>query len=245
MVPRAQACDEELGFLVATIGLSSLAPAADLPTQKAWEPSPTRPDCFSSQWTYLSSSASDCRLTYAGVTLYGTLDGGYGYETHGVPLNPSADKPNYGIHKNSNNTHWLWSPNALSTSVIGVKMEGDLGYGVVEAGFNPYSGMLINGPQSKADNNVNALANQSSNFNSSRAGQWDNSQGFVGLSNPACGTLTWAGVRYSMWSNLDVAAGLYYRTQNDYLPSTSGACTGTGVNTSSNKCAGSGAPFRS
>src|SRR5580704_1890955 len=86
---------KRLGFLVATIGLSSLAPAADLPTQKAWEPSPTRPDCFSSQWTYLSSSASDCRLTYPGVTLYGTLDGGYGYETHGVPLNPSADKPNY------------------------------------------------------------------------------------------------------------------------------------------------------
>ena len=59
----------------------------------------------------------------------------------------------------------------------------------MEAGFNPYSGMLINGPQSRADNNVNALADQTANYNSSRAGQWDNSQGFVGVSNPVYGTL--------------------------------------------------------
>src|SRR5271170_6488852 len=28
----------------------------------------------------------------------------------------------------------------------------------------------------------------------------------------------WTGVRYSVWSNLDLAAGVYYGTQNDYLP---------------------------
>jgi predicted porin len=419
--------------LLATVALAGLADAADLPPKSAAEGAP--PDCFSSLWTYLSSSASDCPLTYAGVTLYGTLDGGYGYETHGVPGNPSAGKVNYGIQKNSNNTHWLWSPNALSTSVIGLKMKEDLGYGwsligAVEAGFDPYSGMLINAPRSRADNNVNALANQTANFNSSPAGQWDNAQGFIGLSNPVYGSLTfgrtnslaldaltaydpvasaafsplgftssfagfgnsptvrpntaftyrlsvgnfrvaaqaqvggyaignasngqyqgqigadfgdlsldgvvnwtrdavslssysgsppegydvnsvlkatlsnsagvelmarytwgqfrfyagynyarlmnpsddyangfptiaegifvppgvatsnaydinrilntvWTGVRYSMWSNLDLAAGVYYRSQNDYLPPTSGACTGTGVNISSGKCAGS------
>ena len=134
-------------------------------------------------------------FNYAGITLYGTLDGGYGYETHGVPGNPSAGKVNYAIQKNSGNTHWLWSPNALGTSVIGLKMEENIGglwslIGVVEAGFNPYSGMLINGPRSRADNNVNALANQTANYNSSRAGQWDNSQGFIGFSNPVYGRLT-------------------------------------------------------
>ena len=178
---------------LATIGLA--AHAADLPAKTAEQTPPPPTDCFNSPWTYLNSSISDCPLTYAGITLYGNLDGGYGYETHGVPGNPSADKVNYAIQKNSNNTHWLWSPNALSTSVIGLKMEENIGYGwsligVVEAGFNPYSGMLINGPRSRADNNVNALANQTANYNSSRAGQWDNSQGFVGVSNPAYGTLT-------------------------------------------------------
>jgi predicted porin len=179
-----------------TIGLGALAHAADLPAKKPEQATPpSAADCFNSPWTYLNSSISDCPLTYAGITLYGNVDGGYGYETHGVPGNPSADKVNYAIQKNSNNTHWLWSPNALSTSVIGLKMEEKIGYGwslvgVAEAGFNPYSGMLINGPRSRADNNVNALANQTSNFNSSRAGQWDNSQGFIGVSNPAYGTLT-------------------------------------------------------
>ena len=182
--------------LIGTVGLVSLAHGADLSTKRTEQTPPAPPTgCFSSLWTYLNSSLNDCPLTYAGITLYGNLDGGYGYETHGVPGNPSAEKVNYPIQKNSNNTHWLWSPNALSTSVIGVKMEEKIGYGwsligVVEAGFNPYSGMLINGPRARADNNVNKLPHQTSNFDSSRAGQWDNSQGFVGVSNPVYGTLT-------------------------------------------------------
>ena len=32
----------------------------------------------------------------------------------------------------------------------------------------------------------------------------------------------WTGVRYSVWSNLDLAAG-YYRIQNDYLPAPTSA----------------------
>ena len=195
---------------VALVGATALvslvcgAQAADLPAQAATPAS--APSCFASLADYLLASAEECPLTYAGITLYGSLDGGYGYETHGVPGNPSAGKANYGIQKNSNNTHWLWSPNALSTSVIGVKMEEDLGagwslIGVVEAGFNPYSGMLINGPRSKADNNVNTLANQTANYNSSPAGQWDNSQGFIGVSNPVYGRLSFGRTNSLAWTH--------------------------------------------
>ena len=100
--------------LLATIAHTGLANATDLAARKSEQlPTPAAPDCFSNLWTYLSSSVDGCPLSYAGVTLYGTLDGGYGYETHGVPGNPSADKVNYAIQKNSGNTHWLWSPNAL------------------------------------------------------------------------------------------------------------------------------------
>jgi hypothetical protein len=60
--------------LSATVGLASLAHAADLAQKSAPEASPP-PDCFSSLWTYLNSSADECPLSYAGVTLYGTLDG--------------------------------------------------------------------------------------------------------------------------------------------------------------------------
>ena len=110
-----------------TIGLTGLAHAADLQTTKAAAES-LEPDCFSSLWTYLNASADDCSLTYAGITLYGALDGGYGYSTHGAPGNPSAGYLNYTILRSSGNAHWLWSPNALGTSVIGLKMKEDLGY---------------------------------------------------------------------------------------------------------------------
>jgi predicted porin len=49
---------------------------------------------------------------------------------------------------------------------------------------------LINGPRSLADNNLNTTLFQRSSFDSSRAGQWDNGQGFFGISNPDYGTLT-------------------------------------------------------
>ena len=69
-----------------------------------------------------------------------------------------ADKPNYAIQRNSGDTHWLWSPNGLSTSTVGIRLSQKIGdgweiVGAVEAGFNPYSLRLINGPQSQADNN--------------------------------------------------------------------------------------------
>ena len=59
------------------------AHAADLSSTKASEP-PKAPNCFSSVWDWLNTSVSDCPLSYAGFTLYGTIDVGYGYNTAGV-----------------------------------------------------------------------------------------------------------------------------------------------------------------
>jgi hypothetical protein len=53
-----------------------------------------------------------------------------------------------------------------------------------------YSLRLINGPRSLADNNLYAPINQTTHFDSARAGQWDNGQGFIGISNSTYGTLT-------------------------------------------------------
>jgi hypothetical protein len=128
--------------LLATTGFAAFAQAADLPTTKAAAPPP---NCFASFWTWLNSSASDCPLTYAGITLYGTLDVGVGYEEWGVPRSPSADKLNYGIRSNAHEHIWQGTYNGLSTSVLGLKMKEDLGriglpgwslVGVLEAGIN-------------------------------------------------------------------------------------------------------------
>jgi predicted porin len=64
------------------------------------------------------------------------------------------------------------------------------GKSVAEAGFNPYTLRLINGPQSLADNNPFTPANQSTHYDSPRAGTWDNGLGYIGVSNPTYGTLT-------------------------------------------------------
>jgi len=200
--------------LVAIAGLAGFAQAADLPPTKG--PPTLAPGCYASFWTWLNSSAGDCPLTYAGLTFYGTLDVGYGYEEWGVPRSPVADKLNYGIRNNAYEHIWQATYNGLSTSVVGLKMKEDLAplglggwslIGVLEAGINPYSGMFFNGPRSLADANTTShtgvtsvtigkttyhqyYAFQRTNLDSSRAGQWDNSQGYLGVSSPTWGALT-------------------------------------------------------
>jgi len=48
---------------------------------------------------------------------------------------------------------------------------------------------------------------------------------------------TWTGAKWSVSSNLGLAAGFYIQWQPSYLPAP-GVCAGSGINTSSSKCAG-------
>ncbi len=186
--------------LLATVGFAAMAQAADLPTTKGPAAAAAKPDCWSSFWNWLNHSATDCPLSAYGVTLYGTLDLNAFYAPNGAGFSPSATQPFYGIQKPAHSTHnWQAGFNGLSTSVIGLKIKEDIlpyGWslvGVIEAGVNPYSGMFLNGPRSVADNNFrnNTLFPwQTTNADSSRAGQWDNSQAYIGVSHPTWGTLT-------------------------------------------------------
>jgi hypothetical protein len=47
----------------------------------------------------------------------------------------------------------------------------------------------------------------------------------------------WTGVRYSVRSNLGLASGVYWETQNNFLAAPA-VCTGSGTATSSSRCAG-------
>jgi predicted porin len=188
--------------LLAAAGFVGLAHAADLPTTKAPQPARTSLNCWASVWDWLNASATDCPISAYGITLYGTLDLNATSLHEGVEKSPAADKVNYGIQKSAYESKWLAGYNGLSTSVVGLKMKEGLGriglsdwslIGVLEAGVNPYSGMFANGPRSLADNNArpaNTAPFQNANFDGSRAGQWDNSQGYLGISNPVYGTLT-------------------------------------------------------
>ncbi len=149
--------------LLAAVSFASLAQAADLPTKKEAAPA-EKPNCFASFWSWLNASASDCPLTYAGITLYGTLDIDAADLHQGVGSNPSADKVSYGIQKNSYESKALFSINGISTSVVGLKVKEGLPYGwsligVLEEGVNPYSGMFYNGPGTLTDNNARPAGN--------------------------------------------------------------------------------------
>jgi len=180
---------------VAAFMLAAPAGAADLPTKKE-VPAPPAANCFSSLWAYLNSTAIDCPLSYGPFTVYATFDVGLGYESNGAGFNKAYNNgvANF-ISKQSYGAQWLWTPNGINQTVVGIKMSQPIAYGwslvgTLEIGFDPLSGYLTNGPRSLVDNNGKALVLQNANSDSSRAGQWNASQGFIGLSNKTYGTLT-------------------------------------------------------
>src|SRR5215468_3371827 len=60
----------------------------------------------------------------------------------------------------------------------------------LDAGFDPYSFKLSSGPGSVAHNAGVPQNQQTAWADSSRAGQWYNGNGYVGVSSPNFGTLT-------------------------------------------------------
>src|SRR5271168_1392553 len=179
----------------ASITLAAAAQAADLPTTKGAPPAP--PAKVTSCTSFQDFLTTSCPLTYYGVTVYGTVDVGYGFETFGAPWNPLEHTAvDYLVSKPGRPNIWLPSPNALSQSNIGVKVKEDFapGWSVVgqaETGYDPYSLDLANGIGAQRQNNTLPLKFQSSNQDSSRAGQDFNSQIFGGISNTTFGTLTY------------------------------------------------------
>jgi predicted porin len=164
------------------------AKAAPAATAKA----PTQPPTCTSFEDFV---VTNCPLTWSGITVYGTIDGGVTWRSHGAPFNgTSAVGADYLIQKYSNHPRWDLAPNGLSNSNIGIKGNEPLAPGWafifdLQAGFDPYSLHFANGPHSVAQNAGIPLTSQDSYADSSRAGQLYNSVGYLGVSSPY-GTLT-------------------------------------------------------
>jgi predicted porin len=179
------------GLLGSTI---QSAGAADLPA-KAPTQAPA-PSCFASPISYFEESPAECPLTWNGITLYGAIDVGVAYQTHGAPFNgvyPNGVEQL--IAKNSNAALFTQIPNGLGQSHIGIKGFEPIAGGWsfifnVQTGFDPFTLQLANGPKSLVQNNTNPLDAQTANGDSSRAGQWFNTVAYGGFTNPAFGTLT-------------------------------------------------------
>ncbi|WP_426615439.1 porin [Bradyrhizobium sp. McL0616] len=182
-----------LVLTVATGIWNAHASAADISTKAPPAAGALAPEPCVDPWDFVSTN---CPLTWKGITVYGTIDTGFGWQSHGAPFDPrSAVSASYLVQKQNRSPLWTLAPNALSNSTIGIKGTEPIGadFSVVfalDAGFDPYSLRLSNGPGSVAAN-MGIPQNQQTAFSdSSRAGQWYNGQGFVGVSSPTYGTLT-------------------------------------------------------
>jgi predicted porin len=141
-------------------------------------------------------SSTDESLTWHGITLYGIVDVDFQYETHGAPFsNYFISGGSDIVQKNSNNSVSGVTSNGMSQSRIGLQGKEPLNFldwsGVfkVETYFNPASGQITDALKSVAQNNGRALSAQSTNIDSSIAGQ-PFEQAFVGISSPTWGTIT-------------------------------------------------------
>ena len=140
-------------------------------------------------------ATSDSLLSLHGLTLYGTLDIGLQYQTHAAPT--SAYFPGGSgdfVQKNDREAVFGVTPNNWGQSKIGLQgLEPLLGSWsavfTLETFFNPQSGQISDGLKSLALNNGRPLAAQTTNLDSSVAGQLFQ-QSFVGLRATQFGTLT-------------------------------------------------------
>ena len=173
-----------LGIFAATILVATGAASS------AWAAAPKT--CMG-PWDFIET---DCQLTRYGITVYGAIDAGAGWQSHGTPFDPrSPAGASYLVQKYSRSPRWDIAPNGLSNSFIGIKGTEPIGGNTslvfaLDAGFDPYSFRFSNGPGSAAHNAGVPLDQQTAWADSSRAGQWYNGQGYVGLSSASFGTLT-------------------------------------------------------
>jgi predicted porin len=138
-------------------------------------------------------------LTWYGITVYGTLDLGYAYQTNGVPRGsvvsglefiPFTTTRNYTGRAISTFDH-----SGLEQTKIGVKFDEPLGLGwaVVgraDTGIDPIQGKLSDGCSSFIQNAGVVYTQQTSNADSGRCGQPFNGSLYGGVSNKQFGTLT-------------------------------------------------------
>src|SRR5580658_5865812 len=172
-----------LAALALTFVLNPAARAADAPL--------TPEACKSVQDFF----ATDCPLTWHGITIYGAYDIGVGWVSHGLP----EDGVNYEgeslVNRNGNHSQFLLAPNNLSQTGLGVRVREEVleGLAVVlnaNTGINPQSGQLAN---AAATNTLNAglpRGSYSIAIDGARAGQPFNDEFYGGIASAQFGTLT-------------------------------------------------------
>ncbi|MGO9547761.1 MAG: porin [Rhodomicrobium sp.] len=138
-------------------------------------------------------------LTYKGVTIFGTVDMSYAYQTNGRPNGAIVSDLEYTPFMPTRNytgqSISTLTANALEQSKIGIKIEEGIGLGWTAIGkfdtaFDPISGQISDGCSSFVQNAGKAYNQQTSTADTGMCGQAFNRSAYAGVSNAAYGTLT-------------------------------------------------------
>jgi predicted porin len=139
--------------------------------------------------------AADDRLTWHGITLYGTVDVGLQYESHGAPFSDFYTPASTNIiQKDGRQSVFGATGSNLSQSKIGLRglepiAEDWSGVFALETWFNPQAGELSNSLKSLIVNNGLTPGQQTTNNDGASAGQAFQ-MAYVGVSSKTFGTLT-------------------------------------------------------
>jgi predicted porin len=137
----------------------------------------------------------DDSLTWRGITLYGVIDIGLQYDTHGAPFTPYRPAASGNIIRSNGRESVIGlTPSNMGQSRVGLQglepINDELSAVFqIEAFFNPQSGEIADSLKSLAANNGKSVATQSVGVDGSSAGQAFQTA-YVGLKSAHFGTLT-------------------------------------------------------
>jgi predicted porin len=142
-------------------------------------------------------------LSLGGVTLYGTIDVGYAYQNHGVPISSTLpgglEYQSFTTTRNFSGSVSTIAESGLEQSKVGIRVQEKIADNLslvaqVETGINPLSGQLTDACKSIEQNSgVGTPAHpngQTANADSSRCGQLFQGPAYGGLLDPDYGQLT-------------------------------------------------------
>jgi predicted porin len=140
-------------------------------------------------------AATDCALTWHGITLYGAYDIGVGWVSHGLPENGYNYEGASLVNRNGYQHRFLIAPNNLQQTGLGIRGKEEFlpGWSVVfnaSTGINPQSGLLADASKTQIINNGLPRASYSYTIDGARAGQPFNDEIYGGISSTLFGTLT-------------------------------------------------------
>jgi predicted porin len=178
-------------LVLALVVVSAIAGVA----HAAAEPAPAAPATSAACASVKEFVATDCALTWNGITLYGAYDVGVGWVSHGLPENGYNYEGESLVNRNGNHSQYLIAPNNLQQTGLGIKGRVEFlddWYVVFNAstGFNPQSGQLANMAATNTTNNGLPRGSYSETGDGARAGQPFNDEAYGGVSSAQFGTLT-------------------------------------------------------